>query len=555
MSGFAWLFEAKSIQRYILDSGRLADLIGASDLVADLCASKGDDLLAEVLHAAEADDLTQSRRAGAALCLHADRREELDRVRALWRLAVGMRMPGLSFTDADPVNGESEGAALRAAYQAQPGLRENDAAFLPPFGGPMTAFNSRTGRVAERREKTHDGEMWRDAVTGAQGARGRALAAQDEPDRLAKSFLPEAKGDRKGYHFPRHFEPDEASARNPAFPFGGSTDQRIAVIHADISGLGQLFRRITKDATTAGQVFSMANGIEAAITRAARGAAGDWLLPNAAKAGDKGFTALFGKDRAPQGAMVVPARPVVLGGDDITIIARADLALGFTRQLLIAIETETKAAFDMLREKQNLALPDLPTEGLTACAGVAVVRVGHPFLAAQNMAEGLCKQAKKVAKDHRSAPYPAFLSFAVITSTIDEDFRHSYRPREQMVARGGDKNPFHLNKKAYKVSGSDDVKGIAFDQLMELARALDGATGHGKLLSALGLFHTDKDAAQRHWKRYRDVLADDPDACEAVKVALTACEAPKKGKEWPKLKKALPVLNDALEIMDIGGVK
>ena len=554
---YAWLFGAKSIQRYILDSGRLADLIGASDLVAGLCSSDGNDLLKDVLQAAEAGDVTVSRRAGAALCLHADKSEKLNRVRALWRLAVGMRVPGLPFTDTAPVKGADEGAALRQAYCSQPGLRENDAAFLPPFGGPMTAFNPRTGRVAHECERVHGETRYRDAVTSVQGRRAALLARQDGPDRLVRSFLPETEEGKEThgptYLFPRHFKPEEASTRNPAFPFGGSADRRIAIIHADISGLGQIFRSITTNAASADEVFAAANAIEAAIIRATRAASEACLLPFAAKAGDEGFEDLFGGDAAPEDAAVVPARPVVLGGDDITILIRADLALSFTQTLLLGIEAETKAEFEDLRSRGDVP-EGLPKHGLTACAGLAVVSAGHPFLAAQRMAEGLCSQAKQVAKKDRGAPYPAFLSFAVITSTIEEDFRTSYRPREQAMADGKGK-PCWLNSDAYKVSKGNEVAGVALDDLLSLARALTGASGHGKLLSALGERFGNRQAAALYWERYKEVLSEDESACRAVKEALARCVGPGGEDEagWPSLDKALPVLNDALEVMDFGG--
>lgn len=554
---YSYLFEAKSIQRYILDSGRLADLIGASDLVADLCSSDEDDLLAEVMVATKTSDLEPSRRAGAAFCLHAQEAAPLNRLRALWRLALGLRAPGMAYTDTGPVEGANDMAALSAAYGAQPGLRENDAAFLLPTGGPMAAFSPRTGRVAvEKVKKKGEAPILLDAVTAVQHAHGKALIGK--VDRLAKAFLPEDAEAAEGYLFPRHFEPDEANAQNPAFAFGGAQDQRVAVIHADISGLGQTFRAITASACLAGEVFAVAAAIEAAIVRAARKAAGEQLLPFAAKTGDKGFDRLFGKGCAPEGKKVVPARPVLLGGDDITIIARADLAIGFTRKLLDEIEAETAKAFHDLRK--NHGHLDLPEAGLTACAGVAVVSAGHPFAAANGMAEGMCTQAKGVAKHGRSAPYPACLTFAVITSTIDEDFRDDYREREQKTADG-----CYLNARTYLVSGAKEVPVARLANLVELARALAAAPGRGKLVTALGLRHDDVQAAQQAWGRYLEVLeSDDAEAFKALRVILHQClgkAAPdlkddaEPGDGWPALDNALPVLNDALELIDIGALE
>ncbi len=193
----AYLFEAKGIQRYILDSGRLADLIGASDLIADLCSSDGNDLLAEVQQATRTDDLKLSRRAGGAFCMHGQDRNRLDRLRALWRLAVGLRVPGMPFTDTGNQAGSDDVQAMGAAYRAQPGLRENDAAFLPPTGGPMTAINPRTGRIATHLERKGGDRIFHDAITATQRARADRLGevapkldlALDEGNRSAAGLL------------------------------------------------------------------------------------------------------------------------------------------------------------------------------------------------------------------------------------------------------------------------------------------------------------------------------------------------------------------------------
>ena len=345
---FAYLFEAKGIGRYIVESGRLNDLIGGSDLIAGLCTSDGvDDVLSKILQATGAPKIESSRRAGAAFCLHTDKSEPLDRIRALWRVAVGIRHPGLEFSDVDPAPAIDAGAALRAAYQAQPAVRENSAAFLQPTAHPFMAFNPRTGRAAVDSETLRDNSGRNidllDAVNAPQRRRGREIASKNATDRLARQFLPEPAADAAKYRFPRQFEIADASLSNPAFPFL-TRDERVAVVHADISGLGQIFQRVTKVAMSADEVMCVASAIERAIAAAARAASNAILLPNAVnfKMGDR-FTRLFGKDsaRAPTEIGLVPARPVVLGGDDITVIVRADLALEFAASLLVEIERKT----------------------------------------------------------------------------------------------------------------------------------------------------------------------------------------------------------------------
>src|SRR5262245_24083279 len=161
---FAYLVDGQDPQRYIFDSGSLRDLVGASDLVSELVTSAAvtteggckptPDLLDHVLRALRLQLGVDrfSRRACGALCVHADdtRRNELERIKALWRLAVGLRCPGLEFSDCGPVAGVTPVAALGRAYRSGSAVRHNGAATLPPTGHPFTFFSARTGRPATR---------------------------------------------------------------------------------------------------------------------------------------------------------------------------------------------------------------------------------------------------------------------------------------------------------------------------------------------------------------------------------------------------------------------
>ena len=113
----AYLFEAKGIQRYLFASGRMRDVVGGSDLVAQIASSDGTtasgkaDWIGEVLTnvpitvldvvtaGSPANEVSFSRRASACFCLHGQR-DALLRVRRAIRLKVMRELPGLEFTDA-----------------------------------------------------------------------------------------------------------------------------------------------------------------------------------------------------------------------------------------------------------------------------------------------------------------------------------------------------------------------------------------------------------------------------------------------------------------------
>jgi len=139
-----------------------------------------------------------------------------------------------------------------------------------------------------------------------------------------------------------------------------------------------------------------------------------------------------------------PVRPVLIGGDDVTIIIRADLALNFTVEFLKAFENKTKNNFQKLKTSQVHG-------GLTACAGIAFVKESYPLHYALNLAEQLCKDAKKMVKSKDlcqdgEMPKSSLAFFRVQDSFVEKlgDMK-----KRTLIADGinYDYGPYLINKK------------------------------------------------------------------------------------------------------------
>jgi hypothetical protein len=536
----AYLFAAKGIQRYILDSGPLRDLVGASDLVAELAGNPATttDLIGRVLGALELkEEVAFSRRGGSAFCLHAERRETLDRVRALWRLTIGLSCPGLECSHSGPVSDENNLAALESAYRLGSAVRDNTAAELLPTGHPFTEFNRRTGRVMTSLHAYQEEPLPADLLTEPQRYRAQVLRGSGGLDGVARRFLVEGHhADTKPFVFPRNLEKDEEDeAANPAFPFLRG-DRRIGVIHADLSGLGEIFQNVAARAEDIGTVLNVGAEIEAVVEGAAKVATRTVLEPHA--------KAWPGAALGEVAQHVLPARPVVLGGDDITVLVRADLAVRFTLCLLLEIERQSADACTRLMARHpKLALP----ERLSACAGIAMVNASTPFLMAQALADDLCRFAKKTAKAGTHTPYPSYLAFHNAQSTLQEDYDTTYE-RELTV------NGFSLTGNPYRVSAPDNGPAPdALESVMRLGGVLnDAPRGSGKLIEAARLLFSDVATAETAWARWREVLKSDPDPeTKGVLDAIDA-ELPKAPDGHPTLRGSIGLLTDALELADLG---
>lgn len=83
---------------------------------------------------------------------------------------------------------------------------------------------------------------------------------------------------------------------------------------------------------------------------------------------------------------ITPIVPLVLGGDDLTVVCDGRQALQFTKKFIECFERETT---------QHEGVTRIVAGGVTSCAGVAIVKPHFPFFAGYQLAEELLKSAKE----------------------------------------------------------------------------------------------------------------------------------------------------------------
>ncbi len=486
MTSYACLFEAKSIQEYILRSGRLRHIVGASELIDSLTGN----LLDEALQALRLTDGVQvrfSRRAGGAIYLFTEDRTARDAFRDLWSLLVAQYAPNLDFILA---TGEGAGdyAAFKEAADHLTAARNRRPAALPA-GSPVTRYARRTGLPA----------VQDNAELGPQDA---ATARFERPTfrqrgGLTQKFSEDVACD----DWPRNLEygTDEDGT---AFPFWPD-NRYLGLLHADGNGLGQLLIRLSAHAEAHPEVFvDLFSGFSRAVAEATQAAAKEAtaavLLPT------RGDTA---DGPAEDGAhWPMPARPIVLGGDDLTILIRADLALPFTVVFLCAFERQTRLRLAGLRA-QYPSISDLP-EVLTAGAGIAFVRSNHPFYLAHDLAENLAKYAKDRAKHvaQGNERTPPTLAFHRVTNASHGDYADILRSE---LTYGTDANQVQTTLGVYGIDPQASTRIPALEDLQKLTRLLGSKTlARGPARQVLTLMGQDLDAAGRRYTRWREVMKD-----------------------------------------------
>lgn len=166
MQHFCYLFEAKSIQSYLLATNRLKEIIGGSELIELLT---GDDGLFDKALDAVGGKFECSRKGGGAAFAFTTDKDARDRLAALWPLVLAKFAPDLEFVQA-----RGAGESPKDAYDQATGKTRSDDATAQavdlradrnqlsarvPQAGPFAVRNRRSGDVAVSLKKSKkDGE-------------------------------------------------------------------------------------------------------------------------------------------------------------------------------------------------------------------------------------------------------------------------------------------------------------------------------------------------------------------------------------------------------------
>ena len=215
--------------------------------------------------------------------------------------------------------------------------------------------------------------------------------------------------------------------------------QWLAIIHADGNGLGEIFLSFDKHLLN---LIKEKHAIEAEFVSDREYAE---RLREFSIALDicteKAFvTALKATFLFKEQTTSLPIAPLVLGGDDLTVVCDAQYALQFTVYFLKEFEKETTLAQVVggttITIVPELAKIALGVTRLSSCAGIAIIKPHFPFSVAYHLAEQLLKTAKtiktKVTNPENNKPYPcSAIDFHILYDSSGTDL-DTIRKKQQV---------------------------------------------------------------------------------------------------------------------------
>ncbi len=408
------VLEVGGIQKYILSTGKLKEMIGGSELIESLSAKYLDDfaqnnhlnILKEIRKPVDNEILPLQRNAGAMHLLFSSEAKGREFLKN-FGLKLLADFPGL------PIFG-----ALEECEFTSSGIREAKFKLSNKITVQRNKYPTSTGMqlLPICAEAPLDGEPAIGKVSYGKNASSEIISLSSKTKRN-EQLLEDSKGRL------REIEPDDGVG--PDLKWSDDLEEiacgseKVAFIHIDGNDLGKRFRqelenisdKETDEDKTGQQApseYRYQNAINVIKTMSALS---NTVKETTTAAFKKGLSECLKHTRSTdsKGKLLVPARPLVLGGDDVTVVIRADLALYFIDAFVKEFERYSN---------QELGKKD-PKDKLTVGVGMVVCPTGYPFLKAFDLSEELVKNSKELTAhmDNR----PSSMDYIVITNDTEND--------------------------------------------------------------------------------------------------------------------------------------
>jgi hypothetical protein len=440
MEGFTLtILDSTGIQEYIFGSNKLKENIGASHLLVQVSTEWLYQALEQVApgaHNFSVHPTTISQKplekdsnqkveviysgGGNVVILSRNKIIAKDVVRALSRKLLE-NAPGLEITVAhrplvanDKIGG-ADGAyndLLRTLNSAKQQRRQS----MPQLGLSVTLACRATGLPAvhfddeENRHVSAEIQAKLVAVDGENGEKGANERLQEKFHKIAEE-----------YAFSKDFD-----------DFGRSRDDSsyIAVVHADGNGIGKRFEQLVaqfdgadKNRDCLDELRALSQAVEQSAEAALHEAIGQlskaFGTQNESELDERmrRFATGLQQDKE-EHKPIFPVRPLVFGGDDMTLVCDGRLGLALAAAYLKAFHKHTK---------EKLQTPAY------ACAGIAIVKAHYPFARAYTLSSDLCDSAKAaLRKEKRDA---SAMDWHFAATGINADLRE-LRKRQYWVEEG-----------------------------------------------------------------------------------------------------------------------
>lgn len=386
--------EVFGIQKFIFSTGKLKEMIGGSEMIEsfsaelfdEVCENIGLEQFEAVAHTIDKNQdwvVPMQQSAGTLKAVVSTSEAAKKFLNELSRI-VWQRMPGLPFTGTFvPLEWSKDGRG-KALREAKDRIAVKRSGIVPYEGLPMMPVLQKArldGLSAVGKEKD-------EYVSQVSMSKRSALFKQKSQDRL------------KG----RYDAAIEAVTRGSAqFVWTDNIEdladkegEKVALIHIDGNDLGKMFKA---------RLSELEDNSDLDFVNKQLSELSQLVVDSNIKAFEKAIIACLAKIAPEAGREnIIPLRPLVMGGDDVTVIVRSDLAFAFIDAYVKEFETYTA---DM-------------GKALSVGVGMVVMPKSYPFAKAFKLAEDLLSSSKRATLDYED-DRPSSMDYVVVTGDVESD--------------------------------------------------------------------------------------------------------------------------------------
>lgn len=380
MSSKKYLYGAnvRGIQSYIFQTNKLKEIAGASEIVEQICTELFATQLGVNYDELLKDDKLYQSAAGGVKYLFNDKQSCQESIKT-FAFNVRKNALGIQFNQAGIlIEGQEPTAEEFKALESKLITNANKRQVVATPACMITNRSRRTGGIATK--ITIDKEH---LDSQNQNYLSEEVVQKRKQNDSSKQRLKE-----------KLFGKTDAELAKELEDLKGDNTW-IGVIHADGNGLGAIIKSMQKAESGTGFAKLMKQ-FSAQLDRA---------IEKAAKRVVK-YMNLSTED----------ITPVVIGGDDLTVIIKGAKAYKFTELFCSYFEYETKQHLSNI-EVSSKDLHEKFKSGLTICAGIAYIKYNFPIHYGMHLAEELCKAAKNKSKGLDINEKPSSILFYKVNSS------------------------------------------------------------------------------------------------------------------------------------------
>ncbi|MDZ4711293.1 MAG: hypothetical protein SGI89_03100 [bacterium] len=494
------LIDTTSIQQYVFGSNKLSENLGASFLVQDIYKSTLDSCEKKC-------DVDGFIGGGNALFFFKERDKAVDFVKE-WTEKLLVEAPGLTtavaisvdedFIDEDKLNDKELFGKFKKSifYKLMENKNSiNSQVILNSHG--ITADCRNTGLSMEEWLNDHEDSGYYSAVSASkQRAVDKALNKLNDEFPLMGSAKKLSATEKSEFKFTNELEKLGSSENQ---------DSHIAIVHIDGNGMGERFQ----NCKTLDEITKLSNSVEKATKDSFNN-----LLCHIISHYDRIADEIDIKDK------IIPIRPIIIGGDDITFVCDGRLGIYFAQKFLEFFETQ------------------IVSDGnkLTACAGIAITKLKYPFYRGYKLAEELCRNAKiqrkKWIDSKKENTEWSYLDFHIAYGGISDELKN-IREKQFKVTQGSLlMRPYNVTTKESKVS---------FEKFIENSKTIINNLPNSKLKEMREILNMGSESTKRFYQELKN---------RDKSLIITGCEDLFEDSHFDPEKKVTPYF-DIIELSEL----